>query len=98
MPEVCLITGAGSGFGQLGALSLAKAGHIVYAGLHHSRQSTGAAGDPNPIHNIVCDITNTESIDACIKQIMSEQGRLDCVVHNAGHMGMVRISIGKRII
>ena len=85
-PSVVLITGAGSGFGLLAAKTLAKAGHIVYGGLH----SMHSAGDKDgaPIRDVVLDITSTESIDAAVKKILSEAGRIDCLVHNAGHMGM----------
>ena len=38
MNNVVLITGASSGFGALTARALARAGHMVYAGM---RQTTG---------------------------------------------------------
>lgn len=84
--QVILITGAGSGFGLLAARSLAQAGHIVYGGLHHSGQRCEDTTSPNRILNIVCDITNSTSTTSAVDQILSEQGRLDVVIHNAGHM------------
>lgn len=89
MPLTVLITGAGSGFGLLSAQALARDGHVVYGGLHSARPtSTTKTDDTNPIRDVVLDITSKESIDAAIKKILSETGQLDCVVHNAGHMGM----------
>ena len=35
---------------------------------------------------IELDVLSQESVDAAIKTIVSESGRLDVVVHNAGHM------------
>jgi len=32
------------------------------------------------------DVSSEKSIDAAIRQIVAEQGRLDVPVHNAGHM------------
>jgi NAD(P)-dependent dehydrogenase (short-subunit alcohol dehydrogenase family) len=89
MSNTVLITGAGSGFGLLAAKTLAKAGHVVYGGLHSSRQSTDTnKDDAPPVRDLVLDITDEKSIDAAIKKILSEAEQLDCVIHNAGHMGM----------
>jgi NAD(P)-dependent dehydrogenase (short-subunit alcohol dehydrogenase family) len=35
---------------------------------------------------IELDVLSQESVDAAIKTIISENGRLDVVIHNAGHM------------
>lgn len=89
MPVTVLITGAGSGFGLHAAKTLAKLGHIVYGGLHSIHGSRDSDKDnASPIRDIVLDITDKNSIDTAIKKILSETGQLDCVVHNAGHMGM----------
>ena len=86
-PAVVLITGAGSGFGLLTAQTLAKAGLVVYGGLHGAHQSAGDA-PATGIREVILDITSKESIDAAVKKITSEADSIDCVVHNAGHMGM----------
>ena len=91
MAQTILITGAGSGFGLLTAKSLAKAGHIVYGGIHHKGQSrTPDANDPNPVHEVLLDITSTESVQAAVQRVVSESpnGFIDTVIHNAGHMGI----------
>jgi NAD(P)-dependent dehydrogenase (short-subunit alcohol dehydrogenase family) len=88
-PNVVLITGAGSGFGLLAAKTLAAAGHIVYGGLHSARSLSDSSTKTGAlVHDIVLDITDKGSIDAAISKITSEAGRIDCLVHNAGHMGM----------
>ena len=89
MPATVLISGAGSGFGLLTAQTLSRAGHIVFGGLHSLHGSSEANRDEkNPVRDIVVDIADRNSIDAAVKKIVAEAGQLDCVVHNAGHMGM----------
>ncbi|MFI7407580.1 SDR family oxidoreductase [Streptomyces sp. NPDC049627] len=95
MPYVALVTGASSGFGALTARALADAGHIVYAGI---RQTTGrnapavadarAYADRNGValRTVELDVSRQESVDAAVAQITAEAGRIDVVVHNAGHM------------
>ena len=93
--QVILITGASSGFGALAARTLARAGHIVYASM---RGTTGrnapqveaakqyAAEHKVDLRTVELDVASQESADAAIRQIVAEQGRLDVVIHNAGHM------------
>jgi NAD(P)-dependent dehydrogenase (short-subunit alcohol dehydrogenase family) len=89
MALTVLITGAGSGFGLHTAKTLAKFGHVVYGGLLSLDGSSDPnKGDVNPIRDVVLDITDKDCIDAAIKKILSETGQIDCVIHNAGHMGM----------
>jgi NAD(P)-dependent dehydrogenase (short-subunit alcohol dehydrogenase family) len=95
MKQVIVITGASSGFGRLSANALAKAGHIVYASM---RDTTGRnapqvadveryASDNNvALRAIELDVNSQQSADAAIAKIVAEQGRLDVVMHNAGHM------------
>ncbi|MBE1487749.1 SDR family oxidoreductase [Plantactinospora soyae] len=95
MGKIIVITGASSGFGALGARALADAGHTVYAGM---RQTTGrnaaavaeldryATGHGVDLRAVELDVSSQESADAAIGRVIREQGRLDVVVHNAGHM------------
>jgi NAD(P)-dependent dehydrogenase (short-subunit alcohol dehydrogenase family) len=95
VPKNIVITGASSGFGALTARALADAGHTVYAGM---RDVTGtdahAVADLNEyarahaanLHAIAMDVTDEPMVNSAIKQVIDETGRLDVVVHNAGHM------------
>jgi NAD(P)-dependent dehydrogenase (short-subunit alcohol dehydrogenase family) len=95
MKQVIIITGASSGFGRLSANGLAKAGHTVYASM---RGTTGrnaaqvadvekyARDNRIDLRAIELDVGSQESADAAIAKIVAEQGRLDVVIHNAGHM------------
>jgi NAD(P)-dependent dehydrogenase (short-subunit alcohol dehydrogenase family) len=89
MTSTVLTTGAGSGFGLHAAKTLAKFGHIVYGRLHFVHGSTDPnKDDANSIRDVILDITDKNSIDAAIKRILSETGKIDSVVHSADHMGM----------
>ena len=95
MKKVIVITGASSGFGALTARALAKAGHVVYASMRETkgrnapqvkeieRYATENSVDLRPIE---LDVSSQQSCDAAIREIISKNGRLDVVVHNAGHM------------
>ncbi|MDX6259708.1 MAG: hypothetical protein QOH84_1396 [Kribbellaceae bacterium] len=95
MGNVVVITGASSGFGALTARALADRGNTVYAGM---RETTGrnapqvqAAADYSAeqgvdLRSIELDVNSQASVDAAIARIIDEQGRIDVLVHNAGHM------------
>ena len=95
MKHVIVITGASSGFGELAAHELAKAGHIVYASMREAKGRNApqveaakkfAAENKVDLRTVELDIASQESVDVAIQHIMSENGRLDVVIHNAGHM------------
>jgi NAD(P)-dependent dehydrogenase (short-subunit alcohol dehydrogenase family) len=95
MKQVVLITGASSGFGALTARALAEAGHTVYASM---RETTGrnapqveavkayAAEHKVDLRTVELDVASQASADDAIKTIVADNGRLDVVIHNAGHM------------
>jgi NAD(P)-dependent dehydrogenase (short-subunit alcohol dehydrogenase family) len=95
MKNVIVITGASSGFGALAARALAKAGHTVYASMRdtagrNAPQVTAAkefSSENNvDLRTIELDVMSEESINAAIQKIIADNGRLDVVIHNAGHM------------
>jgi NAD(P)-dependent dehydrogenase (short-subunit alcohol dehydrogenase family) len=95
MPKTILVTGASSGFGALTARALADAGHTVYAGIrdtagHNATAAADAAGyaraESVQLRTVDLDVTSQPSVDVAIAHILAEAGRLDVVVHNAGHM------------
>ena len=77
--KVCIITGAAQGIGRQIAKQFATDGAIVYA---CDRQEF--ATDNERIHPIVMDITDTASVKANLMQIFKAEGRIDCLVNNAG--------------
>jgi NAD(P)-dependent dehydrogenase (short-subunit alcohol dehydrogenase family) len=95
MKQVIVITGASSGFGALAARALARAGHTVYAGMRETsgRNATQVEAAQHyatehavDLRSVEMDVASEASCDAAIQEIIAEQGRLDVVIHNAGHM------------
>jgi NAD(P)-dependent dehydrogenase (short-subunit alcohol dehydrogenase family) len=95
MKQVIVITGASSGFGALTARALAHAGHIVYASMRETTGRNAAAvsevekyakDNSVDLRAIELDVGSQTSADAAIANIVAQQGRLDVVMHNAGHM------------
>jgi NAD(P)-dependent dehydrogenase (short-subunit alcohol dehydrogenase family) len=95
MKQVIVITGASSGFGRLAANALARAGRIVYASMRHTTgRNAPAVADVEKyardnnvdLRPLELDVGSQASVDAAIASIVAEQGRLDVVMHNAGHM------------
>lgn len=95
MKQVIVITGASSGFGALAARRLADAGHTVYACMRATtgRNSTQveavnqyAKEHQVDLRSVEMDVATEASCAAAIRQILAEQGQLDVIIHNAGHM------------
>ena len=95
MKKVIVITGASSGFGRLSANALAKAGHTVYASMRdtdgrNAPQVEAAVKFAKENHvdlrTIELDVASQASADAAIQKIVNDNGHLDVVIHNAGHM------------
>ena len=93
--QIVLVTGAGSGIGKLTALSLAEAGHVVYASMRdiagrNNARATElralAAQEKLQLHPLELDVLSQESADAAAATIVREQGHLDVVMQNAGHL------------
>ncbi len=95
MKEVILITGASSGFGALTARALAGAGHTVYASMLDVRGKNAkevaelerfAKERTIELHALELDVTSEKSVNKAVESILNASGRLDVIVHNAGHM------------
>jgi NAD(P)-dependent dehydrogenase (short-subunit alcohol dehydrogenase family) len=95
MNQVIVVTGASSGFGALAARALARAGHTVYAGMRATGGRNAAQVDKLKayaaehgvdIRAVELDVQSDASVEAGIGQIIDDCGRLDVVIHNAGHM------------
>ena len=77
--KICIITGAAQGIGRQIAEQFAADGAIVYA---CDRQEFTI--DNERIHPVVMDITDAASVKANLMQIFKKEGRIDCLVNNAG--------------
>ncbi|WP_353231388.1 SDR family oxidoreductase [Pseudomonas helleri] len=95
MHQVIVITGASSGFGALTARALAQAGHIVYASMRETEGRNApqvaeakryAQEHQVDLRTVEMDVASSQSVEAGIVHIIHACGRLDVVIHNAGHM------------
>jgi NAD(P)-dependent dehydrogenase (short-subunit alcohol dehydrogenase family) len=93
--QVIVITGASSGFGALTARALAREGHTVYAGIRATEgRNAKAVADAAAfakengvdLRSVELDVASDASVEAGIAKIIADAGRLDVVIHNAGHM------------
>jgi NAD(P)-dependent dehydrogenase (short-subunit alcohol dehydrogenase family) len=95
MKKVVLITGASSGFGRLTAEALAKAGHTVYGSMRQIATRNARAAQEMAafsrdhdadLRALELDVQSQDSVDAAVARVVAEQGRIDVLIHNAGHM------------
>ena len=84
--RVVVITGCRSGFGLMAAVSAAKSGWTVYAGLRalDTGDALRAACDGLDVHPVQLDVTDDDQRRAVIDRVLQEQGRIDALVNNAG--------------
>jgi NAD(P)-dependent dehydrogenase (short-subunit alcohol dehydrogenase family) len=94
-PKVVLITGASSGFGAMTARALADAKHVVYAGMRNIGGRNARAAESArryavqrgvTLRPVEMDVSDQASVDAAVGAVLAEAGRIDVVIHNAGHM------------
>ena len=80
--KVVLITGTAYGIGKSTAELLIDKGHIVYGGdilIEENLYLNDIGGTA-----LKMDVTNQNHIDNAVKRIITEQGRIDVLVNNAG--------------
>ena len=91
--KVILITGTSSGLGLHSAIQLAQQGHRVHASMRDTSKQTllVSEAEKHGVTLTVCelDVQSQKSVDACVRDILEEEGRLDVLVNNAG-AGFVR--------
>ena len=96
-PLNVLITGASTGIGKLTALTLARAGHCVYASMReiHGKNRQAAADlldltgrEGFKIEVVDLDVTVPESVSSAIAHLTSTGTDIDVLVNNAGHMSI----------
>ncbi len=87
--KVALVTGSSSGIGLETSLLLAKDGFHTFATMRNVDKgkeiNTIAARENLPVKIIQLDVTDEISVKNAIQKILSEAGRIDALVNNAGY-------------
>jgi NADP-dependent 3-hydroxy acid dehydrogenase YdfG len=81
--KIVLITGASSGFGKMVAEKLLDDGYTVYAAARSVDKMKDL--EQKGAHVLRMDVTDTESVEAGVSQLIEEQGRIDVLFNNAGY-------------
>ena len=95
MAQIALVTGASSGFGCMIAGELAAAGLTAYASMRGTEGKNAdtvkdivgeAKTKAVDLRTIELDVQDDASVEKAVETIVREHGRIDVLVHNAGHM------------
>ena len=93
---IAVVTGSSTGIGQAAAITLARAGHSVYATMRNPEGGGGelrtlAQGENLRLHLASLDVDSDESVRSAFARILAEAGAIDILVNNAGigNMGPV---------
>ncbi|MFF4346209.1 SDR family NAD(P)-dependent oxidoreductase [Streptomyces sp. NPDC001530] len=90
-----LVTGAGTGMGALSSLSLARAGHRVFASMRDPEGRNAEKAQallaqtkdaPGVLSVVELDVLSEQSASDAVDHVVRETGGLDVVVHNAAHL------------
>ncbi len=82
--KVVLVTGANSGIGEAIAVAFQEAGATVF-GIVRRQEALDEARVRHPdIRWLRADVANSKDVSAAVASAVSEAGRLDVVVNNAG--------------
>jgi NAD(P)-dependent dehydrogenase (short-subunit alcohol dehydrogenase family) len=76
---IALVTGASTGIGRASAEALAWAGFTVFG---TSRRPV--KDGPRQVSMLTCDVTDDESVNSLVSTVLSQTGRIDVLVNNAG--------------
>jgi NAD(P)-dependent dehydrogenase (short-subunit alcohol dehydrogenase family) len=89
MEKVALVTGSSSGIGLEAALALSRDGYKTFASMRNTKKAgelEQAAKKENLSMEIIeLDVDKEESIVSTIKKIITDCGRIDVLVNNAGY-------------
>ena len=87
--SVAVVTGSSSGIGLAASLALAKNGYLTYATMRNlaKRDTIQSIAEKQhlPIRTVQLDVTDENSVKNAIQSILSESGRIDLLVNNAGY-------------
>lgn len=83
-----VITGASSGIGRASAIAVAARGATVFALARNAEALDELVAqiraDGGQAFAFTCDVTDSNSVDACVKDVLGQFGHVDYLVNNAG--------------
>jgi NAD(P)-dependent dehydrogenase (short-subunit alcohol dehydrogenase family) len=87
--SVYLVTGASRGFGLDVIVEGARKGFTMCATMRSLERDRATVLDrvrglPGAVHFFHLDVTNLQSIEACVRDVLHKCGRIDVLVNNAG--------------
>jgi len=90
---IAVVTGTSTGIGLATAVTLARAGHTVYATMRNPKTGgeelrTIAEREHLPLHIAALDVDSDESVRNAFAKVLAEGGRVDVLVNNAGISGI----------
>jgi NAD(P)-dependent dehydrogenase (short-subunit alcohol dehydrogenase family) len=85
--QVVLLTGASRGFGAAAARLIAARGHTVVATMRDPQRDGPAVVDglADRIRAVRLDVTVPTEVDAVVRDVLAEHGRVDVLINNAGY-------------
>lgn len=87
--KVAVVTGSSSGIGYETSLALARDGFLTYATMRNLEKGTGIKSDSDkenlPLKLMQLDVTDDASVSKAVQSIISDSGRIDVIVNNAGY-------------
>jgi len=87
--RIAVVTGSSSGIGFETSLMLARNGFQTYATMRNPKKGENiksiATKENLPIHIEQLDVTDNKSVTNAIQAILTEAGRIDVLVNNAGY-------------
>ena len=81
--KVVLVTGCSSGIGHESARHLAQRGHSVYATARRPEAIEDLRAEG--CRTLACDVTDEESMQACVNAVTEAEGAVGALVNNAGY-------------
>ena len=85
---VAVLTGSNSGFGLEGALAFARNGDTVYATMRDVSKAgalqQAAAAEQLSVNVRTLDVTQAETFEPFVQEVIDEAGSIDVLVNNAG--------------
>jgi NAD(P)-dependent dehydrogenase (short-subunit alcohol dehydrogenase family) len=87
--KVAVVTGSSSGIGYEISIALARSGFFTYATMRNLQKATNLESirdkEMLPLKPLQLDVTDDASVNKAIQTIISEAGRIDVLVNNAGY-------------